>query len=220
MLWGIKVPSKVRVFLWRLARCSLPSKDVLLHRNMSDSSACSIGGARDSWRHSLLECNMARCVWALEKDEITEHICRIDDQDAKGWLAAVMKSLEHEDLVQVTMTLWAIWYARRKAIHEDIYQSPLSTHNFVTSFVADLQLVQPKVKDRPVVQSSNTCWIPPPAGLMKMNVDAALAKNSGTVVAAAVARDFAERFLGASAVLMEGSLEPETVEAISCKKKA
>ena len=53
---------------------------------------------------------------------------------------------------------------------------------------------------------------------MKINVDAALAKNSGTVVAAAVARDFAERFLGASAVLMEGSLEPETVEAISCKE--
>ena len=108
MLWGIKVPSKVRVFLWRLARCSLPSKDVLLHRNMSDSSACSICGAGDSWRHSLLECNMARYVWALEKDEITEHICRIDNQDAKGWLAAVMKSLEHEDLVQVTVTLWAI----------------------------------------------------------------------------------------------------------------
>jgi hypothetical protein len=62
MLWGIKVSSKVRVFLWRLARCSLPSKDVLLHRNISDSSACSICGARDSWRHSLIECNMARCV--------------------------------------------------------------------------------------------------------------------------------------------------------------
>ena len=90
MLWGIKVSSKVRVFLWRLARCFLTSKDVLLHRNMSDSSACSICGAGDSWRHSLLECNMARYVWALEKDEITEHICRIDDQDAKGWLAAVM----------------------------------------------------------------------------------------------------------------------------------
>jgi hypothetical protein len=44
------------------------------------------------------------------------------------------------------------------------------------------------------------------------------AKNSGIVVAAAVARDFAGRFLGASAVVMEGSLEPETVEAISCKE--
>jgi hypothetical protein len=76
---------------------------------------------------------MARCVWALDKDEITEHICRIDDQDAKGWLATVMQSLKHEDLIRVTVILWAIWYARRKAIHEDIYQSPLSTHNFVTS---------------------------------------------------------------------------------------
>jgi hypothetical protein len=114
MLWGIKVLSKVRVFLWRLARCSLPSKDVLLHRNMSDSSACSICGARDSWRHSLIECNMARCVWVLEKDEITEHICHIEDQDARGWLVAVMQSLKHEDLIRVTVTLWAIWYARRK----------------------------------------------------------------------------------------------------------
>jgi hypothetical protein len=112
MLWGIKVPSKVRVFPWRLDRCSLPSKDILLHRNMSDSSACSICGARDSWRHSLIECNMARYVWAREKDEIIEHICHIEDQDARGWLVAVMRSLKHEDLILVTVTLWAIWYAR------------------------------------------------------------------------------------------------------------
>jgi hypothetical protein len=139
---------------------------------------------------------MARCVWAPEKDEIIEHICRIDDQDAKGWLAAVMQSLKHEDLIRVIVTLWAIWYARRKAIHEDIYQSPLLNHNFVTSFVADLQLVQPKVKDRPAVQSSNTRRIPPPAGLMKFNVGAALAKNSGIAVGATVACDFARCFLG------------------------
>jgi hypothetical protein len=72
--------------------------------------------------HSFLECNMARCVWALEKEEITEHLFQIEEQDAKGWLA-VMKSLRHEDLIQVTVTLWAIWYARRKVVHENIYQS-------------------------------------------------------------------------------------------------
>jgi hypothetical protein len=53
---------------------------------------------------------------------------------------------------------------------------------------------------------------------MKINVDAALAKSSGSVVAAAVARDFTRRFLGSSAVVMEGSLEPETIEAIACKE--
>jgi hypothetical protein len=116
------------------------------------------------------------------------------------------------------VTLWAIWYAKRKAIHENIYQSPLSTHNFVTNFVADLQLTQLKVKDRLAVQRSNIRWIPSPTGPMKINVDAALAKNSGTIVAAAVTRDFAGHFLGASVVVMERSLEPEMVEAISCKE--
>jgi hypothetical protein len=50
---------------------------------------------------------------------------------------------------------------------------------------------------------------------MKINVDAALAKSLGSVVATAVARDFSRRFLGASTVVMEGSLEPKTMEAIT-----
>jgi hypothetical protein len=113
-LWGIKVPSKIRVFLWRLARSSLPSKDVLHHKHMADNNACSICGAADSWRHSLIECNMARCVWALEDEAITEHICENPAQDPKSWLVAMMSSLSQEELVRVSVTLWAIWYARRK----------------------------------------------------------------------------------------------------------
>jgi ribonuclease HI len=53
---------------------------------------------------------------------------------------------------------------------------------------------------------------------MKINVDAALAKNSRIVAAAAVARDMAGRFLGASGVVSEGRMEPDTVEAIACKE--
>jgi hypothetical protein len=41
---------------------------------MAPTRACSICGLEDSWRHSLIECNLARCVWALTAEEITEHI--------------------------------------------------------------------------------------------------------------------------------------------------
>jgi hypothetical protein len=58
--FGIQVPSKVKVFLWRLAQQSLPSTDLLHHRNMSTTSTCNICGMQDSWRHSLLDCQMAR----------------------------------------------------------------------------------------------------------------------------------------------------------------
>jgi hypothetical protein len=47
-LWKCSVPSKVRVFLWRLAQCSLPTGDVQHHRGMSTSSACSTCGMEDS----------------------------------------------------------------------------------------------------------------------------------------------------------------------------
>ena len=47
-IWNLDVPSKIRVFLWRLARHSLPSGDVLFRRNMAQQSICCICGAQDS----------------------------------------------------------------------------------------------------------------------------------------------------------------------------
>jgi hypothetical protein len=120
-LWKIKVPSKIRVFLWRLARHSVPTSDVRHHRNMATDGGCSLGGADDSWRHALLECNLARCVWALEREEITEFLCQVQCLDARAWLAEVMRSLKHEEFTRVVVRLWAIWYVRRKAIHENYF---------------------------------------------------------------------------------------------------
>jgi len=35
-IWQLKVPSKIRVFLWRLARHSIPTADVLCRRHMAE----------------------------------------------------------------------------------------------------------------------------------------------------------------------------------------
>ena len=86
-------------------------------------------------------------------------------------------------------------------MHENIYQSLLSTHQFVTNFVANLQYAKPQRRVWPEVPRSPARWIPPPAGLMKINVEAALAKNLGVIAATVVARDTAGRFLGATAVV-------------------
>jgi hypothetical protein len=61
-LWQVQVPSKIKMFLWRLARLSIPFGDVLHHRTMEVSNSSAICGMEDSWRHSLLECNLAKCV--------------------------------------------------------------------------------------------------------------------------------------------------------------
>src|SRR5438105_14940310 len=99
---------------------------------------CSICGACDSWCHSLLECTMARYVWAMMDENITEHMNNTHDPSAKHWLFAMIESLPHADLIKMSVTMWAIWHAKRKAIHEDVYQSPLSTYAFIEDFLAQL----------------------------------------------------------------------------------
>jgi hypothetical protein len=82
-LWKLPVPSKVRIFLWRLAQLSLPTGDVRHRRNMAQNAACPICGQEDNWHHSLIDCNLARCVWALTKVGVTEHVALASEPNAR-----------------------------------------------------------------------------------------------------------------------------------------
>lgn len=98
------------------------------------------------------------------------------------------------------------------------FQSPLSTHHFVERFLADLELATPET--RKVQRSPDPAprWIPPPMGLTKINVGAALSKNSNLASMAAVARDETGKFLGASVLVSVGITDPEVAEAIACRE--
>jgi hypothetical protein len=205
-LWRTPVPSKMRVFLWRLAKQSIPTNEVRFRQKMAESSCCQLCGCHDSWRHALLECTMSRCVWALADAELAEHVSCSEEGNAREWLAAMMQSLKQEDQTRVFVTLWAIWHARRKAIHEQIFQSPLTVHMFVQNFVSDLNLSeQEKKKQAPAMHvPTNEGWILPPSGMAKINIDPAVGKNSIRGAAAAVARNELGEFLGASATIFKG----------------
>jgi hypothetical protein len=100
-LWNIKIPSKVHHFLWRLAKQSIPTGDVRHHMKMAPTSRCSICGDQDSWRHSLLECNMARCVWVLQGEDLLSFINDTQLNDARGWLHEAVSKLQHDTLVHL-----------------------------------------------------------------------------------------------------------------------
>nr|TKW19887.1 hypothetical protein SEVIR_4G049000v2 [Setaria viridis] len=116
------------------------------------------------------------------------------------------------------MRLWAIWHAKREAIHENMFQSPLSTHCFVERFVAELELVKPVGNVRQMGKVTVPKWIPPPQGVTKINVDAATSKNSNISAAVAMACDGGGNFLGASALVLKGIVDAETVEVIACRE--
>ena len=141
-LWGASVPSKVRIFAWRLAKTSIPTGEVRKNRSMAETSECTLCKvAVDTWRHSLFDCKMARCVWALADEDLTETIVSNRTDDAKLWMLWLVDTLPSMELARVLVTMWANWWARRRAIHDDQYQSPLSTHMFIEKFLSELETI-------------------------------------------------------------------------------
>jgi hypothetical protein len=113
-----------------------------------------------------------------------ELIINIQEPDAKGWLADVFSCVSQEELTMTVVTPWAVWHARRKALHEDRFQSPLSTFAFINQFVADLEAARPPPKQKKVGVQGGAKWLPPPVGIAKLNVDAPLSKNENKATAA------------------------------------
>jgi ribonuclease HI len=114
--------------------------------------------------------------------------------------------------------LWAIWYARRKIIYDYEYQSPLSTHLFIESYLRDLAIAIPSKGTNKGVPAKHPKWIPLDAGCVKVNVDAAMAKTGPGGAVGAVCRDGAGVFMGASTLTVDGITNPTVLDALACRE--
>jgi hypothetical protein len=99
-------------------------------------------------------------------------------------------------------------------VYEEVFQSPMSMLSFINRFCADLKVQ--RAADKPEKGGpAAPRWIPPPPGVTKVNVDAALSKNRKRAALAAIARNYAGDFLGASTMVLAGVDDPEVLEAMA-----
>jgi hypothetical protein len=125
--------------------------------------------------------------------------------DAKEWLFHMLETTSHDDFIKIFLTLWAIWSARQKAIHESNFQSLVSIHGFIMSLIADLQVAKDKPsRTRPMVQLSVLRWIPPLEGSAKLNIDGQ------------ICRDGAGKYHRSLARVLNNFVDPATLEALAC----
>ena len=188
---------------------------------MSTLDACPRCGCEDSWRHALVSCTMSRCVWALTEDTIISRMTENEVADARIWLFELHESMDHSSFTRMVITLWSIWYSRRKAIYESIFQSPQQTVNFVNNYINDLGLITSR-EDHPGLtapaQDRPTRWLRPPSGKVKINVDGAVARQSRGGAIAVLCRDHEGVYLGSSAVVFHHTRDPLLLETYACRE--
>ena len=90
-----------------------------------------------------------------------------------------MDSLSHDQFVLLSVTLWAIWSARCKAINEGIFQTPQGTFYFIKSFISELDQLK-EIKPVHALHAQSTEPQRPKAplvGYAKIHVDASVRKG-------------------------------------------
>ncbi|XP_073355267.1 uncharacterized protein [Aegilops tauschii subsp. strangulata] len=164
---------------------------------------------------------MARCTWALSDEEIVDRMRENGQTSAKHWLFDLYDTLNHGKFTKMAVTLWAIWFARRKAIHENIFQSPQQTSSFVNSYLQELQTIPKQSRQASIIVSQSATaprWLPSEEGVAKINVDGAISGDGNVGVAAAICRDHTGEYLGSSAVVFRGITDPLILEVFACRE--
>ena len=143
-----------------------------------------------------------------------QHMCMNKDEDAKAWLFAMSDTISQKEFSVLITTLWAIWNARRKVIHEEVLQTPFATHAFVDIFLADLDYMDsPSPAAREAVPRPRG-WLPPPEDHSKINSDAAVSRAGRYGAVGVICRDEEGVYQGASAMVFGNIEDPEVLEVL------
>ena len=162
-------------------------------------------------------------MWALVDENILDFIQATPEQNAKVWLFSAIDHFPRDSMLTMAVTMWAIWWARRKAIHEGNLQSPCATHSFVKNFIAELATIQTGTgakhdsyaAARPIARQR---WIAPELGIVKIQVDGGVDRDGRRGAAATIGRNHDGLFLGSSAMVFYGINDPPMLEALACRE--
>jgi hypothetical protein len=119
-IWSAPVPTKVRIFGWRLVADNLATKNNKWRRNLETINTCSICGTetKNSY-HATMSCTKARALrhmmrnlWNIPK----ESDFRFTWND---WLLVLLSNRSKTEQGLILLLLWRAWHLRNNAIHED-----------------------------------------------------------------------------------------------------
>jgi hypothetical protein len=107
-LWKLKIPLKVKVFLWLLYRKVILTKDNLLKRNWQGAATCCFYHNNETIQHLFIDCNLAKFIWrvlyisfGLQSPSSINHLFGT-------WILNIYGSMRKLILVGIII-LWGIW---------------------------------------------------------------------------------------------------------------
>ncbi|KAJ1376166.1 Ribonuclease H domain [Sesbania bispinosa] len=187
-IWHLAAPEKVRFMLWLALHDSLPTKEVLHRRHISDSALCPRCTIQpESIIHCLRDCSKARLIWDRLGFTTQPHFF---DHDLMHWLK---KHAKHSSEILFLATIWWIWLWRNKEVFD--------TDRWEIEFIIrQILLMKSEVtstlQSDPMQNFKNWWSAPPPANFVKLNIDGGFRLSEDTMSVGGVLRDSTGNWCG------------------------
>jgi len=131
-VWHQNIPEKVSLFVWRLLRNRLPTKDNLMRRNIihANDLACVNGcGVAETTTHLFIDCESASSLWTLVWNWLGITVvapCQLRDHCIQVSFMAGMSHGTHSFFKVIWFAcVWVIWKERNNRIFKNMMVTPL-----------------------------------------------------------------------------------------------
>jgi ribonuclease HI len=232
-IWHANVPSKVKVFAWKVVRNGLPTRLNKKHPHLEQESSCLLcGHPEEDCFHAIITCPHARAL----REELRKHLVLPDEIHLRNvgpeWLLAIMSRYDDFAAENFLMLIWRCWMVRNGVLQAGEGISISGSVLFLTRYVEALfqirqrgdradergkqKIFPEKLQRWTVVSRGDLRCVPPDARAIKINVDGAFKKDSGSAAVGVIVRNKEGQPLRAFWSCIANCRDAEEAEALAC----
>uniref|UniRef100_A0A803Q660 Reverse transcriptase n=1 Tax=Cannabis sativa TaxID=3483 RepID=A0A803Q660_CANSA len=218
-LWHLKIPPKVKNFMWRAVSDVLPTCLQLVSKGVSVSPMCLVcHHTAETATHILLNCSFALACW--QKVDLVPYANFVGT--IGHFLHLVFTGFNDDISCRVVMLCWSLWKARNTLVWDKKTSSPpqivSSAWTILDHWIKaqdKMSLLSPSTLD---VGNNFEHWTKPTDNMIKINVDGATFETENEYGYGIVACDSEGNVIDFVAKYFHGSFPAEVVEALGIKE--
>lgn len=199
-IWNLKIPPKLKTFLWTMLHRKLLTNVQRVTRKFSNDASCPICHSSDeTLLHLFRDCPRAANIWRAFPMPSS-----ISSSFSLDWTSWINAQLHCHSVVTdgfkwcnlFVFVCWYIWKWRNKQVFDSNFVMPTCFANIVWKYAIDWRKAQNKSNSAPLYNFSMLSWQKPSAGSFKLNIDGTRVSLSGKIGAGGVIRDHCGTWIG------------------------
>jgi ribonuclease HI len=215
-LWNLEIPSKIKIFGWRVLHAMIPCRGVLANRHIGNQGGCPLClSSCEDIKHLLFTCTRAKEIWDyLGLSNLLENVTGIDRSGSvlveeiitRGGRVPSLDNIGFAEIVLIAG--WYIWWERRQIVHGEKVQSPFRSAMSIRVLAMNYMNAAKKPGEK-----QKEGWKKPLEGNLMINVDAAFDEDSGKGATGVVIRDSSGSCIAAMQTFLAHVVDAPMAEA-------